>query len=64
MFFQFGYLILEKEGEWLVEDEAAVDCDRITVLQSIPIDNCLPTAIVNTESSLNKFDSQSNSSNG
>ena len=34
---QVGYLILETEGKLLIEASGAADCDRITVLQSIPV---------------------------
>ncbi len=44
-----GYLILETKGKLLIEAEGAVNLERVTVLQSIPVDSCqlLPTAIVN-----------------
>ncbi|MFC1975032.1 AAA family ATPase [Chloroflexota bacterium] len=32
-----GYLILDKAGQWVIEAEAAVDRDEVTVLQSLPI---------------------------
>nr|WP_243147411.1 AAA family ATPase [Scytonema sp. UIC 10036] len=32
-----GYLILEKQGKWLIEAQGAVNSDDVTVLQSIPI---------------------------
>ncbi len=44
---QTGFLILEKAGQWAIEASGEVDADRITVLQSIPIDNRLPASIVN-----------------
>jgi PAS domain S-box-containing protein len=46
---QKGLLILEKEGELLVQAEGTVDQPTITVLQSRPVDTCthLSTAIVN-----------------
>ncbi len=52
---QKGFLILDKSGNWVIESEAAVESDRITILQSIPIDSVDPdtkipllsTAIVN-----------------
>jgi serine phosphatase RsbU (regulator of sigma subunit) len=44
---QAGHLILETEGKLLIEASGEVDSDNITVLQSIPIDNRLPTAIIN-----------------
>ncbi|MGL5062968.1 MAG: trifunctional serine/threonine-protein kinase/ATP-binding protein/sensor histidine kinase [Microcoleus sp.] len=42
-----GFLILENKGKWLVEASGTIDADRIAVLQSIPIEECLPVAIVN-----------------
>ncbi|MDM8558082.1 AAA family ATPase [Candidatus Parabeggiatoa sp. HSG14] len=46
-----GLLILDKEGEWLIEAEgiaeASVNIDEVTVLQSLPIENRLPLTIVN-----------------
>lgn len=36
---QKGFLILEKEGNWVIEAEGAVDSDDVTVLQSIPVDS-------------------------
>jgi len=48
---QVGYLILNspvEDGEkLLIQASGAVDSDRIAVLQSIPIDNCLPLSIIN-----------------
>jgi PAS domain-containing protein len=44
---QLGYLILETEGQLLIEASGSVDEDRVTVLQSIPIDSCLPRSIIN-----------------
>ncbi|WP_392530690.1 AAA family ATPase [Nostoc sp. C117] len=52
---QRGFLILEKEGKWVIEAEGAMDDDNITVLQSITIDSVdtvhnlplLSTSIVN-----------------
>ena len=44
---QTGFLILDKAGQWAIEASGEVDADRITVLQSIPIDNRLPASIVN-----------------
>jgi PAS domain S-box-containing protein len=40
-------LILETQGRLQIEASGKVDSDNITVLQSIPISNRLPTAIVN-----------------
>ncbi|MFB2916918.1 AAA family ATPase [Aerosakkonema funiforme] len=50
-----GFLILDKDGNWVIEAQAAVESDRITILQSIPADSLDPatgipllsTAIVN-----------------
>jgi len=44
---QAGHLILETEGKLLIEASGEVDSDNVTVLQSIPIDNRLTTAIIN-----------------
>jgi predicted ATPase/signal transduction histidine kinase/CheY-like chemotaxis protein len=44
---QIGHLILETEGKLLIETSGEVDSDNITVLQSIPIENRLPAAIIN-----------------
>ncbi|MEG4084019.1 AAA family ATPase [Microcoleus sp. POL10_C6] len=52
---QKGFLILDQGGSWAIEAEAAVECDRITIMQSIPVDSVDPatgipllsTAIVN-----------------
>ncbi|MBD0342809.1 MAG: GAF domain-containing protein, partial [Microcoleus sp. Co-bin12] len=35
---QTGFLILEKDGQWVIEASGSVDVDRVTVMQSIPID--------------------------
>ncbi|MEG3908235.1 ATP-binding sensor histidine kinase [Microcoleus sp. w2-18bC1] len=35
---QRGFLILEKEGQWVIEASRSVDVDRVAVMQSIPID--------------------------
>ena len=43
---QTGFLILDKAGQWAIEASGNVDSDRITVLQSIPIDNHLPASMV------------------
>ncbi len=42
-----GLLILDKEGQWVIEAEGAFDIDQVTVLQSLPIENRLPIALVN-----------------
>jgi predicted ATPase/serine phosphatase RsbU (regulator of sigma subunit)/tRNA A-37 threonylcarbamoyl transferase component Bud32 len=44
---QVGYLILESLGRLLIEAEGAIDSDNVAVLQSIPIENRLPAAIIN-----------------
>jgi len=52
---QKGFLLLDKGGNWAIEAEAALECDRITIMQSIPVDSVDPatgipllsTAIVN-----------------
>ncbi len=36
---QKGFLILEKEGNWVIEAEGVVDSENITTLQSIPINS-------------------------
>lgn len=45
---QSGYLILENQGKLVIEAECALDGEEVTVLQSIPIENCqnLAKAIV------------------
>ncbi|MEG4807081.1 ATP-binding sensor histidine kinase [Microcoleus sp. F8-D3] len=35
---QKGFLLLEKEGQWVIEASGSVDVDRVAVMQSIPID--------------------------
>ena len=52
---QKGFLILDQGGNWAIEAEAAVECEIITIMQSIPVDSVDPatgipllsTAIVN-----------------
>lgn len=51
---QKGYLILDKEGNWVIEAEGSVDSDDFTILHSIPFDvdtdrqmPLLSTAIIN-----------------
>ncbi|MFL9452502.1 ATP-binding protein [Tolypothrix bouteillei VB521301_2] len=34
-----GFLILDKEGNWLIEAEGVVNDDEVTVLRSIPVDS-------------------------
>ncbi len=44
---QHGYLLLEKEGELVIEAEGSIDCKEVTVLQSIPLDqDLLPRSII------------------
>jgi len=42
-----GLLILDKEGQWVIEAEGTFDVNEVTVLQSLPLENRLPFAIVN-----------------
>ena len=44
---QKGFLVLENKGRWLVEASGTIDADRIAVLQSIPIEECLPVSLIN-----------------
>jgi signal transduction histidine kinase len=44
---QKGFLILDKAGEWVIEASGEVNADKVTVLQSIPIDQHLPASIIN-----------------
>ncbi|MEG4394639.1 AAA family ATPase [Microcoleus sp. BROC3] len=46
---QRGYLILSSQGKLLIEAEGKIDDNLVTVLQSIPLENCqeLSSAIVN-----------------
>ncbi|MEG4352602.1 AAA family ATPase [Microcoleus sp. LAD1_D3] len=52
---QKGFLLLDQGGNWAIEAEAAVECEIITIMQSIPVDSVDPatgipllsTAIVN-----------------
>ncbi|MEG4344098.1 AAA family ATPase [Microcoleus sp. A003_D6] len=46
---QRGYLILSSQGKLLIEAEGTINSELVTVLQSIPIENCqeLSSAIVN-----------------
>jgi signal transduction histidine kinase len=46
---QQGYLMLDKAGLWVIEAEAAVDQDEVTVLQAKPINNVdsLPQTVIN-----------------
>jgi predicted ATPase/serine phosphatase RsbU (regulator of sigma subunit)/tRNA A-37 threonylcarbamoyl transferase component Bud32 len=42
-----GLLILDKEGQWVIEAEGAFNLNEVTVLQSLPLENRLPSSIVN-----------------
>jgi class 3 adenylate cyclase len=42
-----GLLLLQKQGQWVIEAEGEVGKEEITVLQSIPIQNLLPLSIIN-----------------
>ncbi len=52
---QTGFLILNYEGNWVIEAQGTVDSDRVNILQSIPIESIepeksipiLPTTIIN-----------------
>lgn len=44
---QRGFLLLETNEQLLIEAEGSVDSDELTVLQSIPIENRLPTSLIN-----------------
>jgi len=39
---QTGLLILEKEGKWVIEAEAIIDSNDVTILRSIPINSINP----------------------
>jgi signal transduction histidine kinase len=41
---QKGFLILDKEDNWVIEAERTVDSDDITILQSIPVDSLDPNS--------------------
>ncbi|MDF5733928.1 MAG: serine/threonine protein kinase, partial [Rhizonema sp. PD38] len=41
---QKGFLILEKEGNWVIEGKGTVDSDDITILQSIPVESLDPNS--------------------
>jgi signal transduction histidine kinase/CheY-like chemotaxis protein len=43
---QVGYLILESQGQLLVEASSEANSNRVVVLQSIPVETCLPLSIV------------------
>ena len=52
---QKGFLILNNQGNWVIEAQGTVDSEKITILQSIPIESInsetsipiLPTTIIN-----------------
>ncbi len=44
---QVGHLILETEGQFLIEASGKVDSDSVTVLQSTSLENRLPESIIN-----------------
>ncbi|MCJ8282204.1 MAG: GAF domain-containing protein [Rivularia sp. ALOHA_DT_140] len=52
---QKGFLILNHQGNWVIEAQGTVDSDKVTILQSIPIESInpetstsiLPTTIIN-----------------
>ena len=44
---QTGFLILDKAGKWEIEASGEAESETITVLQSLPIDNCLSESAVN-----------------
>jgi predicted ATPase/signal transduction histidine kinase/CheY-like chemotaxis protein len=44
---QIGYLILETQGKLLVEASGEANSDRVMVLQSTPIETCLPLSVIN-----------------
>jgi len=43
---QTGFIILDKTGEWVIEASGKVNSDNVTVLQSIPIEQHLPTSVI------------------
>lgn len=43
---QTGCLILESLGEWRIEASGNANSEQVIVLQSTPIENCLPTSII------------------
>lgn len=44
---QIGYLILETDGQMLIEASGKIDLEQIAVLQSISIENTVPVSIIN-----------------
>lgn len=57
---EVGYLILETEGQLLIEAFKEIESDQINVLQSLPVDNRLPISIINyvarTKETIVKYD--------
>lgn len=43
---QKGFLIFEKSGKWCIEAEANINKNEIALFQSKPIDDVLPTALI------------------
>jgi predicted ATPase/serine phosphatase RsbU (regulator of sigma subunit)/tRNA A-37 threonylcarbamoyl transferase component Bud32 len=43
---QRGFLILEKNEQWVIEAEGTVEDEKVRVLHSLPIENHLPEAII------------------
>jgi predicted ATPase/signal transduction histidine kinase len=46
---QKGFLVLEHEGKWVIEAEGNIEKDVVTVMQSLPVEECevLPVGIIN-----------------
>ncbi|MGB3509934.1 MAG: AAA family ATPase, partial [Microcoleaceae cyanobacterium] len=52
---QTGFLILNHQGNWVIEAQGKIDSDQVTILQSIPIESTdpqtsipiLPTTVIN-----------------
>ena len=44
---QTGFLILDKAGEWVIEASGQIDDDRVSVLQSLSIEQSLPISLIN-----------------
>ncbi len=42
-----GLLILDQNGQWVVEAEGAIDKADVTVLQSLPLEGLLPETMIN-----------------
>lgn len=43
---QRGFLLLPRHGQWVIEAEGSTEKKEVTVLQSLPIQNHLPEAII------------------